>query len=60
MVARCVYCKRFIGDREPLDDPPVTHGACDPCVEVALAEWAVLVGETVAESAADSVGPTSA
>jgi len=36
---------QVIGDREPLDDPAVTHGACDPCVERALAEWAELVGE---------------
>jgi hypothetical protein len=63
VVARCVYCKQVIGDREPLEDPSVSHGACDPCVEVALAEWA-LVRETVAESAASPatglVRPTAA
>ena len=46
MVARCVYCQAFLGDREPLDDPSVTHGACDPCIERALAEWDAAMGET--------------
>jgi hypothetical protein len=49
MVAQCVYCQAFLGHREPFDDPAITHGACDPCIERALAEWAALTGEAVPE-----------
>lgn len=42
MVAWCAYCQSFIAVREPLDDPAVTHGACDACVDRVLREWRVL------------------
>ena len=42
MVAACAYCKSFIALREPFDDPSVTHGACDPCIERMLREWEAL------------------
>ncbi len=58
MVARCVYCQASLGHREPLDDPAVTHGACDPCVERALAEWAALTGEPVPDWKGPEYHPT--
>ena len=51
MVAACAYCKSFIALREPLDDPSVTHGACDPCVDRMLREWEALTGRSAEEAA---------
>jgi len=29
----CAWCDKDQGEKEPLDDPTVTHGICDPCAE---------------------------
>jgi hypothetical protein len=52
VVAACAYCKSFIALREPFDDPTVTHGACDPCVERLLRDWGILTGRSADEPAA--------
>jgi hypothetical protein len=53
----CVYCHQIIGDREPLDNPAVTHGACEPCLKKALDEWAAPGGESIPLSETDESGP---
>ena len=39
MVAACAYCKGFIGLRDPIEDPTVTHGICDACLAEQLREF---------------------
>jgi len=29
----CMYCKKEIGEKEPLSDPDISHGICDECME---------------------------
>ena len=29
----CSWCKKFIGEKEPLDDPSETHSKCAECLE---------------------------
>jgi len=29
----CMYCKKFIGEKEPLNDPDISHGICQECME---------------------------
>lgn len=31
MVTVCAWCQRYMGLKEPLDDPVVTHGICPTC-----------------------------
>jgi hypothetical protein len=31
MITVCAWCQRFMGQKEPLDDPSVTHGICPTC-----------------------------
>lgn len=31
MIRECAWCKRILGEKEPLDDPKVTHGICENC-----------------------------
>ena len=31
MVNVCAWCDRFLGIKDPLDVPSVTHGICKPC-----------------------------
>lgn len=31
MVTVCAWCQRYLGSREPLQDPGVSHGICDDC-----------------------------
>jgi hypothetical protein len=31
MVTVCAWCQRYMGSREPLDRPELTHGICDDC-----------------------------
>ena len=38
MVAACAYCKGFIGLRQPVEDPTITHGICDGCLADQLRE----------------------
>ena len=33
MVTVCAWCQRYMGSKEPLADPAVSHGICDGCVE---------------------------
>jgi hypothetical protein len=33
MVTVCAWCQRYMGSREPLHDPAVSHGICSGCVE---------------------------
>ena len=33
MVTVCAWCQRYMGSREPLHDPVVSHGICNCCVE---------------------------
>jgi hypothetical protein len=32
MVTVCAWCRKFMGTKEPLGDPVVTHGICATCV----------------------------
>ena len=44
MVTVCAWCERYMGSKEPLNDPSVSHGICADCVEVqALRETPVVV-----------------
>ena len=29
----CAWCKEPIGEKEPLNDPRITHGICNDCKE---------------------------
>lgn len=31
MVTICAWCQRFLGTKEPLADPSLTHGICKTC-----------------------------
>lgn len=31
MVRICAWCKRVLGEKEPLDDPRITHTICENC-----------------------------
>ena len=31
MVTVCAWCRKFMGTKEPLADPVVTHGICPTC-----------------------------
>jgi hypothetical protein len=31
MIAVCAWCQSYMGSKEPLDDPGITHGICAPC-----------------------------
>jgi hypothetical protein len=31
MVTICAWCQRYLGTKEPLADPSVTHGICKTC-----------------------------
>jgi hypothetical protein len=33
MVKVCAWCEKYMGSREPLHNPGVSHGICDECVE---------------------------
>lgn len=35
----CAWCKKDMGETEPLDDPTVTHGICGPCEAAAMEEF---------------------
>ena len=31
MVKVCAWCERFLGIKEPVENPTLTHGICHPC-----------------------------
>ena len=33
MVRKCAYCKKILGEKEPLKDRRITTGICDSCLE---------------------------
>ena len=33
MVTVCAWCQKYMGSKEPLHEPAVSHGICDACVE---------------------------
>ena len=33
MVTVCAWCQKYMGSKEPLADPAVSHGICNDCVE---------------------------
>ncbi len=33
MVTICAWCQRYMGSKEPLRDPAVSHGICSACVD---------------------------
>jgi PAS domain-containing protein len=35
----CSYCQRDLGEREPLDDPTVSHGMCTGCYAHFRKQW---------------------
>lgn len=44
MVTVCAWCEKYMGSKEPLQDPSVSHGICSACARrQTLAEAPVLV-----------------
>ena len=44
MVTVCAWCQKYMGSKEPLQNPGVSHGICSACVErQSLADTPVLV-----------------
>jgi hypothetical protein len=44
MVIVCAWCQKYMGSKEPLQDPAVSHGICSACVErQSLTDTAVVV-----------------
>jgi hypothetical protein len=33
MITVCAWCQKYMGSKEPLHDPEVSHGICSACVE---------------------------
>jgi hypothetical protein len=33
MITVCAWCQKYMGSKEPLHDPAVSHGICNECVE---------------------------
>jgi hypothetical protein len=33
MITVCAWCQKYMGSKEPLLDPAVTHGICNDCME---------------------------
>ena len=33
MKINCSWCKKFMGEKEPYDDPSTSHGKCVECLE---------------------------
>jgi hypothetical protein len=38
----CADCKKYLGEKEPLEDKSVTHGLCDECIEKVKKQFAAL------------------
>jgi len=44
MITVCAWCQKYMGSKEPLRDPAVSHGICPDCVErEQLADTPVLI-----------------
>lgn len=43
MVTVCAWCQRYMGSKEPLHDPGVSHGICSGCVERQTLAYAPVV-----------------
>ena len=44
MVTVCAWCQKYMGSKEPLQNPGVSHGICSACVErQSLTDTPVLV-----------------
>jgi len=42
----CSYCRRELGEKDPLDDARITHGMCEPCLASFERQYdTVLLGE---------------
>ena len=35
----CSWCKKFIGEKEPLDDKSESHTKCDGCIKLMIELW---------------------
>ncbi len=33
MITVCAWCQKYLGSKEPLHDPAVSHGICNDCME---------------------------
>jgi hypothetical protein len=33
MITVCAWCEKYLGSKEPLEDPGITHGICPACIE---------------------------
>ena len=33
MITVCAWCQKYMGSKEPLHDPAVSHGICPECIE---------------------------
>ena len=33
MVTVCAWCEKYMGSKEPFEDPGITHGICSVCME---------------------------
>lgn len=33
MIRVCAWCKKELGEKEPLEDKRITHGMCEECLE---------------------------
>jgi hypothetical protein len=33
MITVCAWCQKYMGSKEPLQDPAVSHGICNECME---------------------------
>ena len=34
MIIQCAWCGEEMGEKEPLDDPRITHGICEGCLKI--------------------------
>jgi hypothetical protein len=53
MVTICAWCERYLGSKEPLSNPAVSHGICTSCIErqELTARPVVVVSRRYAEAA---------
>lgn len=38
MIKICCNCKKYLGEKEPLENKSITHGYCPECLAVAMDE----------------------
>jgi hypothetical protein len=38
MIRICSWCKKVIGEKEPLDDKSITHSICPECIKKEVPE----------------------